>query len=76
MKSRFKPYIRILMILIIVFMGIQIFTKPKNFNKVIGTDEKNITKIILKSGNNLSHVVITDNPQIQKFVNLINDRYY
>lgn len=76
MKNRFKPYLKILLVLLIVFIGIQIFTKPKNFSKVIGTDEKNITKIVLKSGSNGNHVVITDNPQIQQFINLINCRQY
>ena len=76
MENRLKPYIKILLILLIVFIGIQIFTKPKNFSKVIGTDEKNITKIVLKSGSNGNHVVITDNPQIQQFINLINGRQY
>lgn len=76
MISRSKPYIKILLILIIVFVGVQIFTKPKNFSKVIGTDEKNITKIVLKSGSNGNHVLIMDNPQIQQFINLINGRQY
>ena len=76
MINRFKPYLKILLILLIVFIGIQIFTKPKNFSKTIGTDEKNITKIVLKSGSNGNHVVITDNSKIQQFISLINGRYY
>ena len=76
MNNRFKPYLKVLLILVIIFIGIQIFTKPKNFSKVIGTDERNITKIVLKSGSNGNHVVITDNPQMQQFINLINGRQY
>lgn len=76
MKNKYKSYITKFLIFLIIVMAFLIYIRPKNFDDLIGTSDMNITKIILTSGTSGEKVVVTDKEQIQKLINLVNNRHY